>query len=276
MDDAKVGLIAAGGRLPLLVAEGMRDAGLRVCAVGLRGHADAALKPMCDAYAAAGVYRLGSWIRFLRRHGVSRAVMVGSISKGRMHDPLRLVRQVPDLRAARLWYRRLRHDRRDAAVLAAVAGELSASGITLIDSTLYVGPSLADRGAMTARQPDAAQRRDVEAGRPVLRAVAALGVGQAIAVAGGRVVAVEAVEGTDAMIERAGRRGDRGWTLLKAPGPDHDMRADVPAVGTGTIERLAAAGAGCLALEAGRVIMIDKAEVLAAADRAGVAVVGFA
>ncbi len=274
MADAMVGLIAAAGRLPIIVAQGMRDAGVRICGVGLRGHYDATLPALCDAFSQAGVYRIGSWIRILRRHGVRQAIVVGRVSKGRMHDPLRLFRQAPDLRAVRLWYRRLRHDRRDAAVLGALADELASGGVTLIDSTTWIGPTLADSGTMTAARPSDSQARDVEVGRPLLRAVASLQIGQAVAVSRGRVVAIEAVEGTDALIERASRLAEPGWTLLKGPRAGHDMRADVPTVGVGTIEGLAAAGGGCLALAAGRVIMIDKAAVLAAADRAGIAVVG--
>lgn len=273
--DATVGLIAAAGRLPIIIAQGMRASGVRVCGIGLRGHYDASLPALCDVFAPAGVYRIGSWIRILQREGARRAIIAGRVAKGRMHDPLRLFRQAPDLRAIRLWYRRLRHDRRDAAVLGALADELAAAGVTLIDSTTYIGGSLADSGAMTATGPSPDQERDIAAGLPVLSAVSSLQIGQAVAVSGGRVVAIEAVEGTDALIERAGRLAAPGWTLLKGPRAGHDVRADVPTVGVGTIAGLSIAGGRCLALRTGRVIMIDKDDVLVAAERAGIAVIGF-
>lgn len=270
-----IGLIAGRGTLPLLVAEGMQRRGRRVCCVGLRDQYDPALPQRCDRFAPAGITRLGRWIRVLRRWNVTEAVMVGGVAKTRMHDPLRFLRYIPDYRAIDLWYRRLRHDRRDAAVLAAVADALGDAGITLIDSTTYIPDHLADDGVMTRTAPTATQRADIDFGWPLLTSIAALHVGQAMAVRDRDVVAVEAIEGTDRMIERAGALcRARGWTLLKTAAPDHDMRADVPTVGVGTVEGVAAAGGSCIALGAGRVILIDKPSVLAAADRAGIAVVG--
>ncbi len=270
-----LGLIAGAGRLPVLIAQGMRAAGARVCGVGLRDHFDAALPALCDDFAVAGIYRLGRWIRLLRRSGVERAVIVGRVSKRRMHRPLEPLMLVPDWRAARVWYRRLGADRRTAAVLSAVADELRASGITLVDSTGFVPTHLAEEGVMTRNRTSPQQETDIAAGWPLLERVVSLDIGQSIAVCRGRVIAVESLEGTDAMIERAGVLDGAGWTLLKAPAPHHDMRFDVPAVGTVTIDRLGRAGGGCLAIEAGRVIMIDKPQVIEAAERRGIAIVGF-
>jgi hypothetical protein len=270
-----VGLIAGQGRLPLLVAQGMKRCGRRVCAVGLRGQFDPALASVCDELHVAGITRLGRWIRVLRRAGVREAVMVGRVAKARMHDRLRWLRYFPDRRAVLLWYRRLRHDRRDAAVLAALADDLARSGIILIDSTAYIPDHLATEGPMTRQAPTAQQERDIEFGWPLLLEIAALGVGQAMAVRDRDVIAIEAVEGTDRMIERAGELcRSRGWTLLKTARPGHDMRADVPTIGVETIEQLARCGGGCIALGAGRVIMVDKPQVLQAAQRAGIAIVG--
>jgi DUF1009 family protein len=270
-----VGLIAGQGRLPALVAAGMRRAGARVCAVGLRDQHEADLPGLCDEFHRAGIVQIGRWIRLLRKAGVQEAVLVGRVSKARMHDPLRLLRQLPDWRAVNIWYRRLRHDRRNAVVLAAVADELAANGITLIDSTTYIPEHLATAGVMGRREPSAAQHADIEFGWPLLESTVTLDIGQAIAVRDRDVIAVEAVEGTDRMIERAGALcRASGWTLLKTARADHDMRADVPSVGVETVRRLAEAGGGCLALGVGRVILIDKPAVLEAADRHGVAVVG--
>ena len=201
--------------------------------------------------------------------------MVGRVSKKRMHDPLRVVRQLPDWRAARLWYRRLRHDRRSPALLAALADELADNGIHLIDSTTYIPEHLAVEGLLGAVKPTAAQNEDMAFGWPILKDVVRLGVGQSIAVRERDVIAVEAVEGTDAMIDRAGTLcRASGWTLLKTAPPDHDMRADVPTIGVHTIERFAAAGGRCIAVGVGKVILIDKPAVIEAANKAKVALVG--
>ena len=272
-----LGLIAGNGHLPLLVARGAKAAGRRVIAVGLRDQFDSALPALCDEFDQAGWLRIGKWIRLLRRAGVHEAVMVGGVSKQRMHDPFKLIRQLPDLRAARLWYRRLRHDRRNAAVLAAVADELASSGVTLMDSTTYIQEHLATLGVMGSVTPSSAQQADIAFGWPIISQVCELDVGQAIAVRDRDTIAVEAVEGTDAMIDRASTLcRSRGWTLLKTSSGNHDRRADVPTVGVATIERLAKAGGTCLALGVGRVILIEKPLVIAAANRLGVAVVGVA
>ena len=201
--------------------------------------------------------------------------MVGGVSKRTAHDPRRLLHYLPDWRAILIWYRRLRHDRRNAALLAAVADELGREGITLIDSTHYIPEHLAGVGVLGQVQPTRGQQADIDFGWPLLMQTAALDIGQSMAVRERDVLAVEAVEGTDEMIDRAGQlcRGS-GWTLLKTSKPDHDRRADVPTIGVQTIGRLKAAQAGCIAVGAGRVILIDQPAVLAAANDVGIAVVG--
>jgi DUF1009 family protein len=270
-----IGLIAGQGQLPVIVARGIREAGAQVCCVGLRDQFDPALPPLCDRFRTVGIVRLGQWISTLRRAGAREAVMVGRVAKVRMHDPWRLLRQIPDWRAINIWYRRLRHDRRNAVVLAAVADELERNGITLIDSTTYIPDHLATPGVMGSITPTPEQTADIEFGWPLLKTLVGLDVGQAIVVRERDVVAVEAVEGTQRMIERAGTIcRSTGWTLLKTAGPDHDMRSDVPTIGVDTIEQVARAGGRCIGLGAGRVILIDRPRVLEAAKRARVAIVG--
>ena len=274
-DAPAIGLIAGQGQLPVIVARGMRAAGRRVACIGLRDQFVPELPALCDDFAEAGVVQLGRWLRIARRFGVTEAVMVGRVAKARMHDPLRLFRQLPDWRAVNLWYRKLRHDRRSATLLTVLADDLAKEGLVLIDSTSYIPDHMASEGVMTSRRPSDEQRTDIEFAWPLLRQVGALDIGQAIAVREKDVIAVEAVEGTDRMIARAGelcRR--RGWTLLKTARPGHDMRADVPTIGVSTIESMHKAGGGCIALGVGRVILVDRPAVLAAADRLGIAVVG--
>jgi hypothetical protein len=274
-DAAPIGLIAGQGQLPVIVARGIRASGRRVSCIGLRDQFVPELPALCDDFAEAGVVQLGRWLRLSRRFGVTEAVMVGRVAKARMHDPFRLFRQLPDWRAVNLWYRKLRHDRRSATLLTVLAEDLAKEGLVLIDSTTYIPDHMASEGAMTKRQPTDEQRGDIDFGWPLLRQVGSLDIGQAIAVREKDVIAVEAVEGTDRMIARAGELCRRkGWTLLKTARPGHDMRADVPTIGVSTIESMHKAGGGCIAVGVGRVILVDRPAVLAAADRLDIAVVG--
>ena len=275
MSDRPIGLIAGQGALPVIVARGMRAAGRRVSCIGLADQFVPELPALCDDFAEAGVVQLGKWLRLARRFGVREAVMVGRVAKARMHDPFRMLRQLPDWRAINLWYRKLRHDRRSATLLTVLADDLAKEGLVLIDSTTYIPDHMASEGVMTKRQPTDEQRGDIAFGWPLLKQVGSLDIGQAIAVREKDVIAVEAVEGTDRMIARAGELCRRkGWTLLKTARPGHDMRADVPTIGVSTIESMHKAGGGCIAVGVGRVILVDRPAVIAAADRLGVAIVG--
>jgi len=274
-DRQPIGLIAGGGQLPLLTAQGMRAAGRRVVGVGLAGLYDPALPALCDSFAEAGLIRLGRWIKLLRRGGAEQAVMVGYVRKVRMYHPWYLFQQLPDWRAARLWFGRLRHDKRNDAILMAVADTLADEGITLTDTTHYIPDHLADPGPMTRRTPTAEQQADIDFALPIIRQMGALDVGQSIAVKDREVITVEAIEGTARMIERAGELCPRGgWTLVKIAKPHQDMRFDVPTIGMVTIESMAKLGGGCIALQAGRTIVMDKPAVIEAAEKAGIAIVG--
>ncbi len=275
MDDRPIGLIAGDGRLPVLEAAGIRASGRRVVCVVIGEQNDPDLPGLCDAFARAGVTRLGRWIKLLNRWGAQQAVMVGVVKKTRVYHPLGILHSLPDLRALRLWYRVLRHDRRSQTVLTALADELQSQGVELIDTTRYIPEHMATPGVLTRRQPSAAQMADITFGWPILMRMNDLDIGQAIAVKGRDVIAVEAIEGTDGMIQRAGglcKSG--GWVLIKGPRPDKDRRFDVPTVGVKTIETLKAAGGSCLAVAAGSVILAEKPSVIEAADAAGIALVG--
>ncbi len=270
-----VGLIAGSGRMPFLVAEGMRRAGRKVVVLGLRGFADPALKEHADEFRWIRLTRLSGWIRRFRKLGVREAVMMGGVTKRKMYLPLRLLLMPPDLRTMRIWYHTLRGDKRDNAVLLAVAEELSREGIELVSSVEYSTENLADEGLMTRTRVSGGGEADVEFGWQIARASADLDIGQSLAGKERDIIAVEAVEGTDAMIRRAGRLCRvRGWTLIKVARPKQDMRFDVPTVGPDTIRRLKDARCTCLVLEAGRTIVVDKPETLALADELGIAVVG--
>lgn len=270
-----LGLIAGGGMLPALTVQGMRRAGYRVACVGFSGYYEPELPALCDHFASVGIARPGSWVRRFRRWHVSQAVMLGKVRKSAQYDPMRWLRFLPDAMFLGMWWRTFRHDARPATMLRELAKQLSQRGLELMDSTQFIPECLADVGVMTARQPTPEQWADIQFGWPLVLKLNELDIGQALAISERDVVAVEAIEGTDRMIARAGElcRG-RAWTLIKTPKPNHDMRLDVPTVGPDTIENLHRAGAGCLAVEARRVIIADKAQTLELAQRYRIAVVG--
>ena len=270
-----VGLIAGSGRLPFLVAEGVRKSRRPLIVVGLRGATSPRLKDMADDFVWSGLTRLGGWIGAFRGRGVHEAVMIGGVRKREMYSPLRLLRYVPDARTARLWYFRVRKDKRDNAVLLAVADELQREGIELVSSVKYCQEHLADEGVMTRTPIPPGAEDDVEFGWRIARASADLDIGQSIAVKERDIIAVEAMEGTDAMIRRAGRVCRvGGWTMIKVARPKQDMRFDVPTVGPETIRNLKDAKCVCLVVEAGKTLIVDKAATLALADAMKIAVVG--
>jgi UDP-2,3-diacylglucosamine hydrolase len=273
---APLGLIAGEGNLPLETARGMRAAGRGVVCVALAGQAKVEeLRGLCDKVCVVGLLRLNQWIRVLKRYGCREAVMVGRVKASEMHARFHLFRYVPDWRAARIWFWRVRQDKRTDRLLVAVAEELQSGGITLIDGRSFVPESLARVGVMTRTMPSAAMQGDIDFAWPLLKRANELLIGQALTVKDKTVIAVEAMEGTDRLIERTGEFCKRkGWVLCKAANPSQDMRFDVPTVGVGTVERLQAHGGGALVLEAGRTIMLEKEKLLARADELGIAVVG--
>lgn len=271
-----VGLIAGGGRLPFMVASGAKRRGLRVVCVGLAGYVDDPLADEVDTFYSVAVARPGSWIRKLRKHNVTKTVMVGLVTKSHLFTPWRILRYLPDWRAFRIFYWRLRGQSIHTDILlSALADELASGGIFLENSTMYCEQYLADAGVMTRHKPGTQVERDIEFGWPLAKKLGELDIGQAIAVKEQEVIAVEAIEGTAEMIKRAGQFCKAGgWTLVKTAKPAQDVRFDVPCVGPETIRDLAAGGAKCLVVEAGRTLIIDKPETLDLANELGIVVVG--
>ena len=263
-----LGLIAGEGIFPLLVARGARAAGRRVVCAALAGSATPQLREECDKFKWVGISRLGRWTKLLKSAGCSDAIMVGRVLKTKMYDPLRYIRYIPDLTSARLWMTRLRHDRSPQAILSAIADTLAEQGITLIDSTTYTKDQLAAPGVMTQRQPTESQWKDIRAGWEICQSVSRMDIGQSIAILNKDVIAVEALEGTNAMIERAGQLCKLpGWTLIKVANKQQDMRMDVPTIGVTTLEKLRDAKAGCVVLEPGKTVLLEKQKVLELAER---------
>jgi len=271
-----LGLIAGGGRLPFLVAAGARMAGLRVICVGLADNAEHGLANEVDVFYRVAIARPGSWIRKLRRHNVTKTIMVGRVAKSRLFTPWRILRYLPDWRTIRIYYWRLRgKDKLDDSVLRAVADELATGGIILENYIMYCKEHLATAGLMTKCQPSSSVEGDIEFGWQIVKKLGELDIGQAIAVKEREVLAVEAIEGTAEMIERAGQFcKSGGWTLIKVSKPGQDMRFDVPCVGPDTIRSLAENGGKCLVIEADKTIIIDKPETIKLADQLGIAILG--
>jgi DUF1009 family protein len=271
-----LGLIAGEGRLPFLVAAGAKKAGLKVICVGLAETAEYRLAEEVDMFYRVALARPGSWIRKLRKHSVTKTIMVGRVSKGRLFTPWRILRYLPDWRAFRIYYWRLRDKNKlTDSLLCALADELASGGIILENSTMYCKEHLATAGAMTADPLRPSVKEDIEFGWEIVKKLGELDIGQAIAVKEKEIIAIEAIEGTAEMIKRAGRFcKSGGWTLIKASKPQQDMRFDVPCVGPDTIRSLAENGGKCLVIETDKTIMIDKSETIKLANQLGITIFG--
>jgi len=275
--DKRLGLIAGQGRLPFLVAAGARTEGVKVVCAALADNAEPALAEHVDVFYKVPLARPGVWIKKFKKHKITNAVMVGRVAKHRIFTPWRLIRYPPDFRAIRIWYFRLRgKDKRNDTLLGAVAEELASGGIMLENSIMYCSEHLAAEGLMTKVRPGFGAKGDIEFGWRIVKRLGELDIGQAVAVKEKEIIAVEAIEGTARMIERAGRLcKNGGWTLIKGAKPAQDMRFDVPCVGPDTIKGLAEHGGKCLVVEADKTVIIDKSETLRLADELGIAVIGY-
>jgi hypothetical protein len=273
----RIGLIAGNGTFPLLVLDAARAAGCEVVVIAIKEEAS----PEIESRGATSVYwlslgELSKLIETFQREGVRRAVMAGQVKHKQIFSAIR-----PDWRMAKLLLSLTM--RNTDSLLGAVAKVLAEEGIALENSTGLLEPLLAKPGTLTRRAPTEQERKNIDYGRVVARQLAQHDIGQTVVIAETACVAVEAMEGTDATIERAGRimgslHGDastlsRALTVVKIAKPNQDMRFDVPVIGVKTIGVMQAAGATCLALDAGKCLLLDGDKILDAANVAGVAVV---
>jgi DUF1009 family protein len=278
----KLGLIAGNGRFPFLLLDAARAVGLSVVVAAIREETDAeidrrAAEDSCITVHWLSLGELSRLIETFHKEGVTKAVMAGQVKHKQIFSSIR-----PDWRLAKLLLN-LRTRNTDM-LIGAVAKVLSDEGIELISSTRFLEPLLAAEGVLTRRAPDEEERRNIEYGLSVARAVAGFDIGQTVVVAAQACVAVEAMEGTDAAIERAGRLMksleadastlERRLTVVKVAKPNQDMRFDVPVVGMATVEAMVKAGASCLSVEAGRTLLFDREALLKRADEAGIAIQG--
>lgn len=263
-----LGLIAGNGQFPLLFARAAQKRGIPVVAVGLRGETEPAVEDLVDAMTWVRVGQLAPMIRAFRRAGVRRAAMAGGVQKTRLFGTAR-----PDWLA--FWVLARCVVRRDDGMLRAVAAQFERAGVTIVESTLYMPEALAPAGVLTQARPNKRQWHDLRYGLGVAQTIGQLDIGQTVVIKDGAVVALEAIEGTDACIRRAGeltRRG--GAVVVKVAKPAQDMRFDVPAIGPRTLDSLQAAGVQVLGIEAGRTLMLEPNRLVQEADRRGLVLVG--
>jgi len=263
----KLGLIAGNGNFPLLFAEEAKRAGYAVIALAHRGETDERITGIVDEVTWIYVGQLGKMIRVFQQANVTEAVMAGGIRKVKLFANFR-----PDLRGAH-FLAKLK-SREDDVLLRGVADELAADGIRILESTLCLPQIICAEGVLTKRAPDQQEWDDVQLGFRTAKEIGRLGIGQTVVVKNQVVVAVEAVEGTDAAIERGGALAKTGCVVVKVSKPQQDLRFDVPAVGVDTVTRLNDVGATVLALEAGKTLLLEKERLLRQADGYGIAVVG--
>ena len=263
-----IGLIAGAGRFPFQVAQAAKRQGLCVVAVGIRGWADATLAAQVDTYEELAIGELARLIERLKAHGVRQAIMAGKVTKDVLLDTR--ISFDPDAR-------QLLQQAADASVgtlLGAIGTRLAREGIALLDSSTFLKADLCPAGVLTSRGPTALEQEDIAVGMRAARALAALDIGQTVVVKGRVVIAVEALEGTDAAIRRSHALAGEGLVVVKTASPSQDRRFDLPVIGPETVATLRDAGASCLAVEAGTTLLLERETLLAAANAAHLCLVG--
>jgi len=264
----KYGLIAGNGRFPFLVLEGAREQGVDMVIAAIREETAPEIEQQAARVEWMSVGQLGRLLRFFKREEVTHAIMAGQVK----HHQIFRLNALPDIRMVRM-LARLSAKNTDS-LIGAVADELAREGITLLDSTTFLEPLLAQSGVVTRRAPTKEERADFEYGLGIAREIGRLDLGQTIAVKDRAVVAIEAMEGTDAVITRAGEvtRG-RPFVVIKLAKPDQDMRFDVPVIGLPTIENMIRAGATAIHVTAQKTLFFDRNELIALADKKGLSIV---
>jgi len=263
--ERRYGLIAGNGRFPFLVLEGARRRGIEMVVAAIREETSPEIERQARIVRWLGVGQLGHLIEFFREQGVTHAVLAGQVKHVQIFGPA-----LPDWRMLKLLMRLPRKNTN--SLIGAVVAELEREGIQVVDSTLFVPELLAPEGVLTARAPSSAEMEDLRYGLEIAREIARLDLGQTIAVKDRAVVAIEAMEGTDATIRRAASllRG-RPFVVVKVARPHQDMRFDVPVIGAPTIQTMIECRATALAITARKTLLMDRSELLALANRHGIA-----
>ncbi|MEX0937857.1 MAG: UDP-2,3-diacylglucosamine diphosphatase LpxI [Pirellulales bacterium] len=273
----RVGLLAGWGRYPIVVAEALKRANCHVACLGIKDHADPSLAELCDEFKWLGLAKLGGAIRFMQTHNIRHATMAGKFHKMLIYQRLAWLKHLPDWTFLATFYPHFitgTKDRKDDTLLGAIVGAFAQEGIAFGPATDFAPELLVKQGTLVGRDPTTKQQRDIEFGWDVAKQLGALDVGQSVCVKDRAVLAVEAIEGTDACIRRAGEICPAGgFTVVKVAKPQQDMRFDVPTIGLWTLDTMIASGARMLAVEAGRTILLDEEEFVRKAIRHKITVV---
>ena len=270
----RIGLLAGWGEFPISFAKAARRQGLSVVCAGVRGMAPEELSEYCDEFVTIPLGKMGRAIRLFRRAGVERAVMAGKIEKTVLFQRFRWVRHLPDWRTLHMWFRYATQNKADDTLLLAVIREFERDHIHFESALDYCPELLVKHGFLTRRRPTPAQWNDIKFGWEMAKDLGRLDIGQTVVVCDQAVIAVEAIEGTDACIRRAGTLCRRGkFSVVKVAKPQQDMRFDVPTVGTQTIQTIREAGGRVLAIESAKTILLDEPAVIQMADKFGIAIV---
>jgi UDP-2,3-diacylglucosamine hydrolase len=276
LDGELIGILAGWGRFPVVVAEAIRRAGGRTAILAIRDHADAALEPLADAAGEVGVAEIGRAIEFFRRHGVRRATMAGKIHKKSLFAKHAWLRHLPDWTGVTTFWPHFvsrRRDNRDDSLLGAIASAFDARGVTICPATDFAPELVAEEGLLAGGPLSTRQLADVAFGWTLAKELGRHDIGQTVVVKNRAPLALEAIEGTDECIRRAGRLCPAGgMAVVKVAKPQQDLRFDMPTIGIGTLESLRAAGARVLAIEAGRTILVEREQLVEFAGRAGITI----
>jgi DUF1009 family protein len=262
----KYGLIAGNGSFPFLVIEGARKECASLSVIAIKEETDKRIEEVAEKFIWVGIGQLGKMIKFFKNEGVEKAIMAGQVKHVQIFSGA-----FPDLRMAKMLWNL--PQRNTDSLIGGIADELAKEGIELIDSTYFIQDQLAQEGVLSKRAPDKNEQENIEYGLKIANEIARLDLGQTIVVRGKACVAIEAMEGTDATIKRAGELARGKLTVVKVAKPDQDMRFDVPVVGVPTIHAMIEAGATCLCLNAGKTLIFDRKEMLKLANDKKIAVV---
>jgi hypothetical protein len=267
IDSNSIGIIAGGGQFPLLFIEAAQKAGRRVVVVAHKGETNEEVTKAADVVCWVKLGQLGKVISFFKKEGVGETVFLGTITKTQIFRDV-----LPDLKGISLWNKIDR--KQDDAILRAIADALETEGIKVLESTLYLRHLLFPTGVITKKKPNKMQRRDIEFGWQNARAIGQLDIGQCVVIRNCTVLAVEAIEGTDATILRGGALAKENAVVVKVKKPGQDFRFDLPATGLTTIRSLQKVKGAVLAVEAGQSLLFDRELMVEEANKAGIVVVG--
>jgi len=262
----KFGLIAGNGKFPFLVVEGAKKQGASLAVVAIKEETDKRIEEIAEKIVWVGIGQLGKMISFFKKEAVEKAIMAGQVKHVQIFSGA-----LPDLRMVKMLWNL--PQRNTDALIGGIADEMLKENIELIDSTYFIQDQLAREGVLTRRKPDETERGNIEYGLRVANEIARLDLGQTIVVRAKACVAIEAMEGTDAVIKRAGELAKGKLTVIKVAKPNQDMRFDVPVVGVPTIQTMIESSANCLCLTAGKTLIFDKEEMLELANRNNISIV---